>query len=236
MTKKKEDKSKEEVCEVYEIENTKNHKEKIVKSCGLEKVDKGSKEDNTKYNKILIYFGGILGFLVLGLVIWIVASYIEHNFEYEEIPFNKIQEGDITVYRTYLPLTNEKGENVGKHNIYLRTDPRVLSEIPFEGEIVFIDKMYINSTKELFCKGYGTISIENLAGLYRKLGVEVKSGQNISCGNGKDYVYVNIQPGEKTEVKQIKPACYDILVKDCEILEGTEKFLIESIVQYGVKY
>jgi len=34
-----------------------------------------------------------------------------------------------------------------------------------------------------------------------------------------------------TKIEQFGTACYDIYIKNCEILEGTERFMFETLVK-----
>jgi hypothetical protein len=237
---KKDDSSteKEEVCEVYEVEKKGGEEPKVVKTCGTNSVKNvASNKDLEEYDRILKKFLFGLGIIFLIIALWVVSSYFNNNFEYEGIPFNIIQEGEITFYRTYLPLSSN-GERVGEYNIYLRNDPRDLEGIPLEvEEIVFRSNMVINSSEGLACNGYGIIAVQNLVNMYGTLGVKTIKDSNATCDAGGKYVLLNLQQSnETTMVKQIGPSCYEIYIKDCEVLEGTEKFLIESLKSYGVKY
>jgi len=44
-------------------------------------------------------------------------------------------------------------------------------------------------------------------------------------------MYINLKEGEETKIEQTGTACYDILINNCEILEGTEKFMVETFAE-----
>ena len=46
-------------------------------------------------------------------------------------------------------------------------------------------------------------------------------------------MFVNIRGGDKTSVEQYGPSCYNINVDECEILEGTERFVLEMLNDVG---
>ncbi|MCX6750206.1 MAG: hypothetical protein NTZ83_02005, partial [Candidatus Pacearchaeota archaeon] len=55
--------------------------------------------------------------------------------------------------------------------------------------------------------------------------------ENASCDELGRYMYIVVQPGEETSVEKFGPNCYNINIKDCEILEGTERFITEMLVK-----
>jgi len=44
-------------------------------------------------------------------------------------------------------------------------------------------------------------------------------------------MFVLIQESTRTSIEQFGPACYNINIKNCEILEGTERFLADTFVE-----
>ena len=48
------------------------------------------------------------------------------------------------------------------------------------------------------------------------------------CSSDGEYMYINLKEGEETRIEQTGTACYNILINNCEILEGTEKFMVET--------
>ena len=46
---------------------------------------------------------------------------------------------------------------------------------------------------------------------------------------GRRYTIVDMQPGNETKVEQYGPSCYKIYIKNCEVLEGTEKYVVEVL-------
>jgi hypothetical protein len=226
MSRKKNSK-KEKVTEYFEVE--KKGKEKIVKSSGFEKVpeEKPGKKQILEENKILL--GVLASIAVLSLVL-IGAYFFFQNagkFDYRGVEFEIVDE--IAPYRTSLPVVYN-GERM-LYNFYLRNNPRDLENVPFNGEIVLAQLMVINATEDLNCDGYGTIGIANLNNLYKIIGVNVIKDSEASCDNSGEYMFLNIKDGEETKVEQVGEMCYEITANNCEILEATERFMVETLIK-----
>jgi len=166
-----------------------------------------------------------------GLVFILVVLFINsiRHFEYNGMTGDVVKEGNLIFYQTSIPVFF-KGEEV-PYNFYLRNDPRKLDEIPFDGEIVFLKQVVLNSSAELNCDGDGIIAIKNLATLYEVLGAKVIKDENASCDPMGRYIFLDIKPSNKTSVEQFGPACYNLNVNNCEILKSTERFMVETFVK-----
>ena len=70
----------------------------------------------------------------------------------------------------------------------------------------------------------------NLVKLYEILGTKVIKDENATCDPDARYLFVQIQESEQTSVEQFGTACYNINVNGCEILQSTEKFMVETFV------
>ena len=66
----------------------------------------------------------------------------------------------------------------------------------------------------------------------KDLGIKVIKDPNATCDSEGKYMFLNIQPGETTKIKQTGPSCYVMEVKDCEILKATERMMVETFVRY----
>ena len=147
-----------------------------------------------------------------------------------------VRESDLIFYKTAFPYWSQ-GEYV-PYNIYIRNDPRKLDDIPFEGNLtfgkIFKDGSYrfiLNSSEEFDCDGDDIIAIANLVNL-KALNIKVAKDVNATCDSDGRYMFVNIQKGETSEIKQVGEACYELYVADCEILEVTERLMVEIFVRY----
>lgn len=234
---KKEIKKKEEVCEIFEIE--KDGKEKIVESCGVEEEKVASKKQITNEYKIFKAVIIIMMFFILMFLafLWIINSVNKFNVGGVVFEVDKKDLAGVTLYRTSLPVQG-KSTMTGKmvtaeYNFYLRNDPRMLkAKIDFDGGIASIKKnMVINMTNSFNCNGDGMIGIANLLKLYEITGTIVIKDKNATCDREGRYAFLNIQEGEETRIDQFGPACYNLYVKDCEILKGTERFMLDTLIE-----
>ena len=218
---------KEKVCEIFKVE--KDKEEKIIKACGTEEKKSATKEQINDQNKILrnvvIWLGAILFVFLIG---YFIVGSIRH-FEYKGIEFDVVKESDIVFYKTSIPVLYQ--DMVVPYNFYMRKDPRKLKGMVFDGEIVLLKDMVINVTEDFNCDGDGIIAIANLANLYGVLGTNVIKDENASCDPQGRYMFIQIQSGDETSIEQFGPACYNLNVNNCEILEVTEKFMLETFIK-----
>lgn len=219
--------------EIFEVER--KGKTKIVKTTSVQNVPEEPTPEKQleKENRILrnIFIGIVAVFVLIVVIIFIVRE-IRH-YDYNGVDFETVKYGDLIVYKTSLPVKYNATNTT--YNFYLRTNPKDLKAVLFEGNLTFRDVLVINTTNELNCEGYGGLAIANIAKLYDVSGIEVMSDKNASCDALGRYTYLNIIPGNETSVKQYGLSCYEIKVNNCEILPATEKFMAESLVQINNK-
>ena len=191
--------------------------------------EKQAKEQNKLLRNMLI---GI-GILMAGVFLFVIVSNSLSRFEYQGIKFEIVRFCDagppcLVTYRTSIPVM-VNGTQV-PFNFYLRSDPRE-SNVNFTGDLIFRKNMVLNGKAPFICEGKGAIAAANLIQLYNVLGTKVIKDENASCDLLGRYIFVQVKQGNQTLVKQVSPGCYDIYIKDCEILDGTEKFMIETFVK-----
>lgn len=205
----------------------------------LQKEEKNKEKEADTQNKQLKNIFIVLGVIGAVFLIGVFFIYSLKSFEYKGVDFKIIKEGDLVLYNTFFEMQSITGQHVGNYNLYFRNDPRNLEKIPFEGEInleVALKKMVIkmDDSAELNCEGNGVIAIANLVNSFGLLGIEVIKDENVSCDSEGRYMYVDILQGEESKIEQYGPSCYKLIVSDCKILEVTEKFIIDSIVENKV--
>ena len=212
---------------------TKKQKKPVKKTrpsvVGSKKKTPVKKQDKQQI-KILRNF--IIGTAVLIVLVILLAFFINstRNFEYEGVEFNVEKAGDIIFYHTSFPMITEAGEIT--YNVYLRNDPRKLKDVPFEGKIKRLSEMMVLENKDSFvCDGDGGIAIINFQQILGALGTTIIKDPDAGCDLNENYMFLRIQPGNETSVEKFGPSCYQINVNNCEILEGTERFLVELLVQ-----
>ena len=219
-----------EIFEYFRIKL--NGKEKTIRKKGFEKVqEKPSKKQVLEENKILKNV-----FLTLGILIVVIFGiyyifYSSNNFEYKNIKFDVLKEGEIIFYHTSFPAFLD-GREVN-YNVYIRNDPRKLvRKVPFEKKgLYLLEMMVVNNTESFSCEGYGGISMFNLQQVLNTFGVNLIQDPEASCDLFGRYGYLQIESGNETRIDQFGPACYKLQVNNCEILEVTERFLVEALVK-----
>jgi len=216
---------KEEVSEIFEIE--KDGKEKVIKTSGIEEkqiIKKGQAKEENKILRNLFLGIGIFLLAMVGTYMYLNSL---GNFKYNGINFDIVEEGKVIFYHTMVPMKSA-GKTVN-YNIFLRVDPRKTDKVPFQGEFHPLEMMVLNNTESFSCNGDGGIAMLNLQQIFGVFGTKIIRDENAECDEFGRYMYVKIQTGEKTMIEQVGPACYNLNVNNCEILEVTEKFILEML-------
>ena len=220
--------------EIFKI--SKGGKEKIVKVEGFEKEEDPTKKQIKDENKILRNIFIAVGVLIIVALLTYFIINNARNFEYEGLEFEIIKFCDtkpcLILYQTKFQVIY-KGE-IAEYNFYLRNDPRKLN-VPFNGELILRDGLSeglaINITEELNCNGDAAIALGNIVKFYGLLDVEFTRNEALGCNQNEKSIFLNIQKGNETSIEQTGPLCYEINVNNCEVLEGTERFLVESFLE-----
>ena len=199
-----------------------------------EKLQKGNQKEREN-KQLKIFFVGI-GIVVLLIIFTILIINYTKHFEIKGVTFNVVKE--IAPYKTSVPVIayGKKAE----YDFYLRKDPRILEkEIPFEGTL-FIRKnlVFDNAAGEnLSCEGDTTIAAINLLRPFRLLGVNVSAKEdNEKYSPKEDFMFITLKEGNKTEIKKIDEFNYEIIINNCEIFEGTERFMLETLEQINTEW
>jgi len=181
--------------------------------------------ESRQLRNILIGIGAIALVFIIAEV-WFNLSV---NFKYEGVRFEITKdEGGLIFYKTAFPVYSSNGTHVADYNFYLRKDPRKLKEIPWNGSYILMKDVIVNMTKEFNCDGDGIIAIANFVNVHKFFGAEIMKDENASCDSTGAYSFISIEEGNETRIEQFGPSCYRIYIKDCEILEGTERFILET--------
>ncbi|MBU2562061.1 MAG: hypothetical protein KKF68_00155 [Nanoarchaeota archaeon] len=228
-------KERKKVKEIFKIE--KKGEEKIKKTSGIEreeKIDaKKLKKQIQKENKILRNFLIVIGAIIVFIACFFFISYQIRNFEYKEVKFKIVKEKNLIFYKTSFPLYSQEGVHTADYNFFIRNDPRKLGEeVPFKGQLFLLENFVINMSEEFHCEGDGMIAIANMIKPLEVLGAKVIKDENASCDVSGRYIFLQIQSGNETEIKQVAPSCYNLYVKDCEILKVTERLMLETFIEF----
>jgi len=227
MVKKKE--NKKEIHEIVTIK--KDGKEELKEFSGIEKEKHASKDQIKQQGKQFRIILTILGVFILFFIIFLFITYKTANFNYEGVKFKIVKEGNLIFYNTAFPIYSEEGEKITNYNFYIRNNPKKLKDIPFIGELAFSENMVINMTGDFNCDGDGFIAISNVVNLYNLLGTKVIKDETAGCDGAERYIFLQIEKGNETRVEQFWPNCYRIIINECEILEGTERFMLETFIE-----
>ena len=237
VKKKKNKKSKKKIrtkkkrfYEFFKI--GKKNKEKTIKKTGTTSEVIETKDQAAHQNKLLrnivFFFGGI----IVLILIFVAYSYSLNTFKHNGVEFERILQGDLIFYNTALEMYGSSGEYVGDYNVYLRKDPRNLDkDVPFEGELYLSSYLFMNSTEPFSCDGDGIIAVANFGQIIGQFGARTLNNPNATCDPEGKWMYIRLQPGNKTYINQTGPTCYDFNINNCEILEVTERFLVEAITK-----
>lgn len=222
-------------------EKNSGKKEEIKKDIEVKPM---SKEEQRKAQNRLLrnIFIGIL-ILLAGVAAIILVSRSMSHFTYRGVKFDIVRFCDagppcLITYRTTIPVKVDgnttvivnQSEKTNDYNFYFRNDPRKLS-VEFNATMKFANNMVFNSEADFSCNGYGAVAGANFVQLFTVLETNVIRDKNATCDTRERYVFVDVKPGNETKIVEYSPSCYNIYIKDCEVLEGTEKFMIEALVQ-----
>jgi hypothetical protein len=225
MAKKKS--KKKEVKEIFEVE--KDGKEEIKEAEGEEEVKEVKEGQIESENKILRNIFIVIGVFILAFLIGYVIFTMANQFEYKEIKFNIVDTDKVRFYHTSFPLF-VKGKEINYH-VYLRKDPRENERIPFEGDFVFDEDIVLNSTSGFNCDGKGVVAVANMNQIFSSIGANVVNDLNATCDDQGRYLHINLEEGEETKIEKYGPRCYKFKINNCEILEVTERYLVEVIAR-----
>lgn len=211
-----------------------NEKKKVAKE-SEENLEK--RREERQENKIL----KIIFLTVLLVVLLIAGIYFytqsKENFFYKNIEFQKNRIGQIDFYETKTLATASDGSLFG---FRLRIKPSVLENIPFKNssdlKLLKVNGYNYQENMSFNCEGDGVIAMANLQRLFDKQGMIFVRDPNSGCDPEGRYNYFNIIYGPVTEINEIGPNCYNIVISgndsQCQILQATEKLMVELYSKY----
>ncbi len=237
MVKKKTNKKisrKNSVTETFEIVDKKG-KEREIKVPVKEIIHPSTKLEIKEYNKILIWTLSIIGGLILLFLLGYGILHINSHSSYADIvKFEKIKQGDITFYHTSFERKDSVTNKMGEYNVYLRTSPRILEQIPFEGKLnltgVFVYN-FDNPENTFQCEGKGVIAIANMNQIFNAVKITTLYDPNATCDEQNRYNFIKLISSNENKIVQTNATCYEFYIKDCDILPVTEKYLAELLVE-----
>ena len=247
------DKSEKEIR--VEAEKEVNSNESVDINKEISSGNKNIEEIQNKQIKWTLFL--MFATIILILAIFFVKSNFVDKFNYKGLIFQKTQLGDIRFYSTRFPIVGITGQVIGDYAVNLRNDPRKLEYIPVNttnGKIEFaLDKgkygeVYItlNPFMEV-CEDTG-ISLLELSGFLRDSGLDVRSAvtdkayaksnnltQRWCYDSGFDTVIIYTD-GNKTTINEIAPNCYEVVFKECEVLQVSERIIAVILEDYANRF
>lgn len=232
MVEKKKKVKKEKVCNTFKISD--GEKEETTVSCGQIEEKHASKKEVQNFSKILF---NVLAFLAFLLILFFSIYYLvdsSKSVNYKGLEYQKLQVGEVLFYHAQIPYLKDL-ENT-KYNVYLRTNPKKISrDIPLEGEAISWKQLVVTnySTDGLVCEGNSIIAQANFNQILSDgVGLTLIGNNTVSCDEENRYMYLSIEAGDETKIEKIGESCYRLEFTNCEILEVTERFLLEAISKY----
>lgn len=219
------------------------HKEKISE----ETTEQKKANQTKKLEKQSWIFAGIAFGIIL--VIFCIFFYMQslNQFKYSGLEFKKTMIGQITLYRTNIPIIENKviTEYV---TVDFRNSPKDIANIEVNTirgiNLITNNLTYISYNKSLkVCEDNG-LAAANLGVFLSDMGINKKGAiDDIDYINNTNLPYVNcetnphnsviyITNGDETRIEQTSANCYRIIAKDCDILKATERFELAAIEQY----
>jgi hypothetical protein len=194
-----------------------------------------------KQDKQAKYIVGIMFFILIVIIFSALFVDISRTFGYNGMKFSKEKYGNILIYKHSYYFINDGEQYL--YNLYLRNDPRK-NDVSFEGTDIFFNPgliyLSINTTNLEKCEN-SSIAISEVAGFLKNNLLDVKSASpDKAQANKTGYPYANcnthpsntvilFEEGNKTEIVQDK-LCYTVKVANCEILEASEEFIVQAIL------
>jgi len=219
----KKSQDKEEVCETFEISDESGEHE--ITTCNSVPKKHANKKQVRAQNTILRNILIVLGLVIVAFIAWMIFLNFIGSVKYNDLSFEVVSEGNIIFYKYTLPLYNGD-THYADYNFFLRKNPYKTGEIPFKGDLNIRNFVAVNTTN-FQCEGDGIIAMANMIKPFEVAGIKVVQDPNATCDEESRYMLLHIFPGEKNKIVQTGEACYEMAVKDCDVLAVTERMMIE---------
>jgi hypothetical protein len=210
---------------------------KITKGKEEKVLEKKQFKKQEKLLKIILITLGVIIILVVASSIYLKSL---RSSSYGEIEFRTVNMGTnqnpLIMHETLtLAISNDGSKE--QFGFRIRTKPSKLKRISFDAEN--FDLMKVNGywyEDEFNCEGDAIIAMENLKRLFKKTGMDFVRDNESTCDPEGRYNYFILKYGEKTQIKEVGNRCYEIIIEgdedSCEILQATEKLMVEVFNRY----
>lgn len=205
-------------------------------------------EDSTQ-----IYW--ILGAMVVAIGFFFLTLQVmegSHTVKYEGLTFTKTMFGEIPLYQ-YIYRTDNYARGINGNviksgerdvTILLRNNPET-NTVPAQGEINYPPRdrpVYITLASEgLFCD-YSSVALAGLSSFLSQNSYTLQVGSSnesdakannmtyVTCENHPNNMVISLQGGEESSIS-VEGNCHTLTVANCEVLQVTEKFIVQSIIE-----
>ncbi|MBI5148241.1 hypothetical protein HZA33_01025 [Candidatus Pacearchaeota archaeon] len=215
-------------------------KKEIKRKEHKEKVEVKEKKGDPQEKQIVF----IVVFMVFAIAAVVGFSYMYKNagnFRYNDLYFQKTRVGELIVYKTDIMITNQFGQV--KYSLFLRNDPRRI-KIPVDATISLKTDVFITFDPEISKCYASNLASYNLGSLLGTIGVNVKGAtMSQELANEKNLPYATCNEATNKTVIEIKRVdagessitqkgnCYELNVANCQVVETTERFMLELVNQ-----
>jgi len=234
-------------------EKLEEHKNQSSGDLNIEKKEIEKKQNSQIKWAIFLMIAALLIILV---VPFIMKNYVD-KFDYKGLDFQKTKMGDLIFYSVKFPVISGTGEVIGDYAVNFRNDPRDLEYIDVNitnGTVKFVRNfgkygdVYISIDDKIIDCDDAIIAMASLSGFLGDSGLKIKSAvlnktyakENnetfINCWDSDVNTVIKVMPGNETRIREAKENCYEIIYKDCEILQASEKFMMVVLEEYANRF
>jgi len=235
MKRKKEivDQKKEKIKDYVEEKiSTEEQKERPI-------TKKEVKDYSSQTKTVIIAMIVLLASIVL--VYWFAQE--QKKFELDGVEFYRQKEGTVTFYNSLLGYVSSTGEQI-PFILKLRINPERLAEVPVSGRIKILSEAVISLSPEVVNCSDTYITLFDMAMTLKAFGTKSTLGtpdreyaeeSNFTladCRNSLNQTVIIFKEGNATSIEMERiffENCYIIEIKDCQIREGYERFIVRYI-------
>lgn len=204
--------------------------------------NKNPKEDAVggKQTEYVVIFMAVL---IVSLFAVFLYAQQDDKIIYNGIEFNKEKEGSLTFYKSLLGYVTSSGEEI-PFILKLRTNPEELAKIPVKGKINLLDDAIITLSPAVAECPNTYITLLDMSITLNAFGITPTAATNdlnysieknvtlADCRSSLNKTVILFQEGQENKIDQnrILRNCYVIDVKECQIREDYERFILSYII------
>lgn len=184
--------------------------------------------------------------VIIAIILVITATFYiliqkSKKFDYYGFKFEYIMYDKLPLYYSKMTMERLDGSLVN-YNLYLRNDPRE-NDIPVNAVIrLKSGNTYVTADAGIGKCEDSNLALINLGSFFSGLNIKAKGATSdiilanqtghlyITCSDALNHTVISIETADKTGISQ-ENNCYILKIKDCNILNVTEKFITEILRQ-----